>query len=157
MASRNMCTFNMTFCSCPPSKGTHSIIGLGWTSTYAGTMEKIPIFLRLYLTRVNILPSTKSGSLSANVTFAGLNMTTKRPHSRGWRYQLKVSRIVGVHKVSRSMQMVSTKVRGSNQCWAILKCSVGSPLGSQLNSQNEKTLTLLHVRIRVRTNLRFSH
>jgi len=30
-------------------------------------------------------PSSKSGYLSANLTFWGLNMATKRPHSKGER------------------------------------------------------------------------
>jgi hypothetical protein len=40
-----------------------------------------------------------------------------------------------------------------NQCWAVLECW----LGSQLGSQNENQLTLLHVRTKIKTKFRFSY
>jgi len=44
-----------------------------------------------------------------------------------------------------------------DQSWAILKCSPIFQLDFQLDSHNENQLTPLHVRIKLKINLKFSH
>jgi hypothetical protein len=51
-----------------------------------GTMLKIPKFIKFLRFQISH-SKTKSGSLSSILTFFGLNMANKRPHSNWWRYQ----------------------------------------------------------------------
>jgi hypothetical protein len=62
---------------------------LGWTSTPVGTMEKISEIVCRLLQISHAQIKTVS-SLSSNLSFLGLNMPTKRPHSERWRYQCGV-------------------------------------------------------------------
>ncbi len=76
----------------------HQYTHLGWTSTPLGTMVKIPKSISIFLDITNIaLAWTRLGSLSSNLTFFGLNMATKRPHSKRWMYQ---SRFTMAHNYS---------------------------------------------------------
>jgi hypothetical protein len=61
-------------------------------------MVKIPKSISIFLDITNIaLAWTRLGSLSSNLTFFGLNMATKRPHSKRWMYQ---SRFTMAHNYS---------------------------------------------------------
>ncbi len=46
---------------------------------------------------------------------------------------------------------------GLNQCWGVFDCSPDFQSGSQLNFHNKNWLASLHVRIRVKIDLKFSH
>jgi hypothetical protein len=72
----------------PQLRGQDVEDGLGWTSTHVGTRVKIPKFIQIISKYHALCILTKSGSLSSNLSFLGLNMATMRPHSEGWRYQL---------------------------------------------------------------------
>jgi len=53
--------------------------------------------------------------------------------------------------------MILPCVGGSNQCWVVFKCSLGSQPGSKFDSCNDNRLAPLHVRIGVRIDFQFSH
>jgi hypothetical protein len=55
--------------------------------TPVGTMEKNS---EIIYSLLQISHAQKTESLSSNLSFLGLNMATKRPHSKGWTYQCGV-------------------------------------------------------------------